>query len=164
MTPKINTHNLLVDFGKHKGERWTRVPIGYLKWLINEDSQYKDIATAELQRRGIKLDEYTVEISGHAVDRASLRCWRHYHKTRLNSEEGLYAWLMRIATEGLARNEEGTTVVHYNGLKLVFVYGEVYPTLTTVARDVRPTPVKKRSKKQKHLQTKDKENYEQFFN
>ena len=32
----IDTHNVIVEFGKHKGERWTRIPLSYLKWILNE--------------------------------------------------------------------------------------------------------------------------------
>lgn len=34
--PKVDTHNKVIVFGKHKGERWTRLPISYLKWIMNE--------------------------------------------------------------------------------------------------------------------------------
>ncbi len=33
----INTHHLTVGFGKHKGELWTRVPVSYLRWLVNSE-------------------------------------------------------------------------------------------------------------------------------
>jgi hypothetical protein len=71
----IDTHNLIVEFGKHKGERWTRVPISYLKWLVNVGSQYAEIAQAELDRRGTRLT-HDINLTGHAIDRASLRCWQ----------------------------------------------------------------------------------------
>jgi hypothetical protein len=134
---EINTHNLIVSFGKHKSERWTRIPVGYLKWLINENTQYSDIAKAELERRGTTLD-VSVEISGHAIDKASLRCRKIWHETALNDDEGLHAWLHRIATEALDKaHEEGTeltnkTKVEYLGMKLAFKFGEIYPTLLTI--------------------------------
>lgn len=131
---KINTHNLIVEFGKHKGERWTRLPISYLKWLVNQPGcQWKKIAQAELDRRGITTPT-ELEVSGHAIDSASLRVRRIWHKTR-RGNEGLYSWLYRVGNEALKKSEE--EVVEHIGIKFVFTYGEYYPTLKTVK------PVKK---------------------
>lgn len=135
----INTHNMIVGFGKHKGERWTRLPVSYLKWLINEGTQYTEIAKAELERRGTTLD-YTIEISGHAIDRASLSCRKIWHQTKGESE-GLHSWLHRMASEAL-KTVEGSEVkdnqkIEYEGMKFAFRFGEVYPILLTVM------PVKK---------------------
>jgi hypothetical protein len=129
----MNTHNLIVDFGKHKGERWTRIPISYLKWLINSGTQYANIAQSELERRGITTPT-DLELSGHALDRTSLFCWKVWKDNR-KKEEGLYSWLYRIATEAL---EKGTVFGEdkecrvYMGLRLVYNFGELYPTLKTV--------------------------------
>src|SRR5687767_10815733 len=114
MTPEINTHDLLVTFGKHKGERWTRLPIGYLKWLVNEHEKLKnfpdaelhrDIALAELKRRGTVL-ESTMKISKHAIDRASLNCRGIWKETRKDDNEGLNSWLERMANEALESSDE----------------------------------------------------------
>lgn len=126
----IDTHNLLVEFGKHKGERWTRVPVSYLKWLINENTQWKPIAEAELERRGTTTT-YTVEISGHAIDRASLRCRHIWHSTAKNKDEGIHAWLMRMVEEAIEKYGEQETIT-YGGLKMIIQHGEIYPTLKTV--------------------------------
>jgi hypothetical protein len=67
----IDTHNLIVDFGKHKDERWTRIPLSYLKWVLNEmaeSDQRHQIAKAELERRGDTMPT-EVEISNHAIDK-----------------------------------------------------------------------------------------------
>ena len=40
MTPEINTHNLVLTFGKHKGEMLMDVTPSYLRWVlhwINDD-------------------------------------------------------------------------------------------------------------------------------
>jgi hypothetical protein len=129
----VNTHNLIVDFGKHKGERWTRLPISYLKWLINDGTQYANIARSELERRG-HTELGDMEIRGHAIDRASLFCWKVWKETK-NKDEGLHAWLYRIALEALERGEvtgeekEGRV---YMGLRFVYEFGDIYPTLKTV--------------------------------
>lgn len=129
----IETHNLIVDFGKHKGERWTRVPIGYLKWLINEGTPWAPIAKAELERRGGVIDP-SVVISGHAIDRASLRCVKIWEGTRLHNNEGLYAWLHRMATEALEHDKttRDLTNIRYRGMQFSFDHGEVFPTLKSV--------------------------------
>lgn len=126
----INTHDLIVEFGKHKGERWTRLPISYLKWLINQkDCKWKEIAQAELDRRGISTPT-DLEISGHAIDSASLRIRKTWHENR-QEEEGLYSWLLRLGSEALKLANGEESVIHCN-VKWVFVYGEYYPTLKTV--------------------------------
>ena len=46
-----------------------------------------------------------IDVSGHAIDRASLRCLPIWQKTRAAKGEGLYTWLCRIAKEALDRGE-----------------------------------------------------------
>ena len=128
-SPTINTHNLVIEFGKHRGERWTRLPVSYLRWLANEAPEWSATANAELERRGTLLSR-DVELSSHAVDRASLRCRKIWHETS-QPDEGLYSWLVRMATEALAKCGEQEKV-RYNGLKLVFAFGAYYPVLKSV--------------------------------
>lgn len=124
-----DTHGQLVTFGKHKGERWTRIPVSYLKWLSNDSEMWRGMALSELKRRGTTL-EWKVEVSGHALDRASLNCRKIWHQTS-EEGEGLHAWLIRTATEALdARGNQD--LVRWKGLKLVFSFGEYYPVLKTV--------------------------------
>jgi len=142
----INTHNKIVSFGKHKGERWTRLPIGYLKWLINDGTQYAKTAQAELDRRGTTIN-IEVEISGHAIDKASLRCRKTWHETR-GKGEGLHSWLHRMSTEAL-KSVEGQEIknrdkIEYQGMKFAFKFGEIYPTLLTIM------PVKRRYESNKN--------------
>lgn len=137
---EINTHNLVIDFGKHKGSLWTRVPVSYLHWLINaaplNGSAARAIARAELKRRGTTLP--LIEVSGHAIDRASLSCRKIWHQTARDENEGLHAWLCRVAMEALgtqpperAQGAAGAEII-YLGMKLIFVFGESYPALKTV--------------------------------
>lgn len=148
----INTHNLRIEFGKHKGELWTRVPVSYLKWLVNTPSTFPlsprmqnaaapavDIAKAELERRGTFTP--TVEVSGHAIDRASLSCRKTWHQTAKDDQEGLHAWLCRVAAESLATvpvpelTAMGADVsVEHLGMRFVFIFGECWPVLKTVMR------------------------------
>ena len=136
---KPNTHNVLIEFGKHRGERWTRLPLSYLKWILNEmskDSEAWAMADAELERRGDTMPT-EVEVSNHAIDKASLRVRRLWHEDR-GENEGLYSWLVRISTEALAtKNKQGeqNERLNYKGCKLIFTYGNFYPTLKTVLND-----------------------------
>ena len=130
----INTHGLKVDFGKHKGELWTRVPVGYLRWCVNELPKDRDthrIAEAELARRGDTMPT-TVNISNHAIDKASLRLLTAWQANRYD-DEGLYSWLVRMCNEAL-KAEDGNRPkrITYNGCVLIFAYGNAYPTLKTV--------------------------------
>lgn len=131
----VNTHNEVITFGKHKGERWTRIPIGYLKWILNEmptNSEAYRFAEAELARRGDTMPK-EVEISNHAIDKASLRVRKAWHNDR-GEEEGLYSWLVRICTEVLSEKGENERV-KYKGCVLVFTFGNHFPTLKTVMND-----------------------------
>ena len=125
----INTHNLIVEFGKHKGQRWTRLPISYLKWLINEGTQYSNIAKAELKRRGTTLNQ-EIEISNHAIDRASIACIKHWEKTR-KKNEGIYSWLIRMSKAAIKQDGKKEKIT-YKGIIFIFCYGELYPTLKTI--------------------------------
>jgi hypothetical protein len=136
---KPNTHNITIEFGKHKGERWTRLPISYLKWMLNEmpkGSPAWNLADAELERRGDTMPR-EVEISNHAIDKASLRVHKAWHNDR-GAEEGLYSWLQRICTEALELKNHGNEQnerINYKGCKLIFTYGNFFPTLKTVMND-----------------------------
>jgi hypothetical protein len=138
----LNTHNLKVDFGRHRDMLYTRVPVSYLKWMVQSNHTHKDIAEAELARRGTVTS--TLDISGHAIDRASLRChdiWmrdaKKSDKDGVTLEEGLHAWLVRICTEALVGKtiadypECNDCEIIYKGMKLVFQRG-AWPVLKTI--------------------------------
>lgn len=123
---EINTHNLIVDFGKHRGERWTRLPLSYLRWLVNEVKGEKaEIAKAELARRGTAMPT-DLELSGHALDRAS-------QITREWEKEGVYSWLVRVGEEARVKAAGAEEVLHA-GFKFVFIHGEYYPVLKTIMK------------------------------
>ena len=52
----INTHGMVIGFGKHKGELYTRVPVSYLFWMVNVEHQDAATAQAEIDRRGSHPD------------------------------------------------------------------------------------------------------------
>ena len=121
-----NTNNLKLNFGKYKGERWTRIPISYLRWLINEKNMSEDIlelAESELARRGTILEK-ELELSSHAINRASTI-------TGVWKTQGVYNWLYKISKKAL-KIANGKEIVLFNGFKFCFKYGEYYPILKTI--------------------------------
>lgn len=87
-------HECVVTFGKHKGMPLVHVPVAYLKWLANESNSpiWRKFAYQELKRRGTVTP--TVEISGRAINRASLLCrkqWRLHYDGR--DENGIHTLL-----------------------------------------------------------------------
>ena len=137
----INTHNLVCDFGRHRGTLWTRVPVSYLFWMVNSVHTMADIAQAELDRRGAV--QPTVGVTGHAIDRASQRLVRLWQDSRdATKDEGLHAWLTRLATEALdanqgARSDTDTRTLRHRGVLWVFEWGGRWPVLKTLMPDRR---------------------------
>ncbi len=123
----IDTHNLIVDFGKHKGERWTRIPISYLRYLVNGSSgTNSSIAKAELARRGTTIPN-TLELSSHSIDRAS-------QITDIWEEKGVCSWLQKIGEQAL-EFAKGKDTISYKGFKFCFTYGNYYPILKTIIKE-----------------------------
>lgn len=135
---RVNTHNMVVDFGKHKGEYWTRIPASYLRWLVNqpdnlpEFADHKKYAQSELDRRGTKI-ESGVEITPHAIDTASLRIRKIWHEDR-SENEGLYTWLTRVANEAIESVSGKPEKIKYKGIHFIFKQGNIFPILKTVTR------------------------------
>lgn len=128
----VNTHGVTMPNGKHKGELITRVPVSYLKWMVNEATHaLREHAKAELERRGTVTPE--IEISGHAIDSASLRVRKIWHQTR-GANEGLHAWLCRFALKALNDGKRIDDKIHYAGIKWVIHDGAEFPVLKTVMR------------------------------
>lgn len=128
-TPALDTHDLTIDVGKHAGERFTRLPVSYLRWMVSVRHAMAHIAQAELDRRGTVTPD--LDVSGHAVDRASqcaLPCWQ---STR-EGDEGLHAWLCRIAAEALKNPPRRPGEWTWGPLLLKFDTDTVWPVLKTV--------------------------------
>lgn len=126
-----DTHHWRMPNGRHKGERITRVPVSYLKWMVNVRHSEAAMAAAELERRDTVTPD--LEVSGHAIDRASLLCRRIWHETS-DEGEGLHAWLVRLAREALDHGEVHTEPgrYEYEGLSFRFQMDGVWPVLKTV--------------------------------
>ncbi|WP_169334783.1 putative quorum-sensing-regulated virulence factor [Gilvimarinus chinensis] len=129
----MNTHGVVLDFGKHNGELITRVPVSYLRWMANNGTKMAEYAKAELERRGDTMP--VVELSGHAIDRASLRVRKIWHETKLSDDEGLYSWLQRMTLEALEKGERlESGKIKYNRMKFVIEQGEEFPSLLSIMR------------------------------
>ena len=133
MTEEINTHGMQIGFGKHEGELYTRLPISYLRWMLNNRTKEWEYAEAELSRRGHSQSVHDIEISSHAVDRASCYAWKAFRRRR-NDGEGLYSWLAREALwllENEAIDDKGRMKLE-SGLYFVISLDLVQPVLKTV--------------------------------
>ena len=135
MSKEINTRRLKVDFGKYKGKFWTQVPINYIRWLLNKENLInvpRDVAMAEVKRRGTLLSK-SVEVSAHAIDRASQLMLDDYLAEKNNF--GFYTWVQIRATlafqEGKRLREDR---FEYKGYSWVFDFGVIFPILTTVMK------------------------------
>lgn len=128
----INTHEFRMPSGRHKGELITRVPVGYLKWMVNSGHPRGDYAAAELARRGTITPTLDVS-SGHAIDRASIFARRVWKQTR-TKDEGLYSWLCRVAAEALQKPEDDQGRHRHLGFNFVFEKDGVWPVLKTIVQ------------------------------
>lgn len=145
----MNTHGLTIPCGKFAGELYTRLTVSYLRWMVSSRHQYAATAQAELDRRGTLNP--TLDVSGHAVDRAScsyaLEIWK---ATRL-PDEGLHSWLHRIAGIALLHVEPRREGVYVWGpLELVFETSLVWPVLKTVVYNPRLAGVPRASTSPDH--------------
>lgn len=131
-TEPTNTHGYrLKRSQKHRNELITRVPVGYLKWMVNVGHQEAPYAEAELKRRGTVTPEF--DISGHAIDSASLRLFKLWD-TQRRKDEGLHAWLCRMTAGALKNGEMINESITYRGIRYVFAADGVWPVLKTVMR------------------------------
>jgi len=128
----LSTHGVTMDFGKHSGELLTRVPVSYVRWMANNvglPERWRLLAKAEFERRGDTMP--AVELTGHAIDNASLRALPLWRRTGARGE-GLYSWLMRMVLEAREKGEKDGERIKYQGLILVVVEGHEFPVLKTV--------------------------------
>lgn len=127
-------HDFVMDFGTHKGARLVRVPIGYLKWMVANNARHAALAEREMARRGTPTP--TLDITSHAIDRASLHCRDKWHEERIKTGLGLHSWLVKVATEALAqgdKKQDGRIV--WKGMKFAFKTETEWPILMTVRPD-----------------------------
>ena len=121
-------------YGKFSGYKWRHLPLSYLKMVVNTRGRDMDKAEAEIERRGIKTDYGSLDISSHAVDRVSQFCLDIWQRKR-KGDEGLYAWTHRVASEAIKMLGNQQERVEYLGMLFVFEKGYLSNTLVTVIRD-----------------------------
>jgi hypothetical protein len=131
----FNLHEYVLDFGRHAGVRLVHVPVSYLRWAANQPGMdFAHIAEAELKRRGTHVP--MIDISGHAIDRASLQCRRTWHEER-DKDEGLHRWLCRRALAAIRHGEQTHAddeieKYEHDGIRFVFQVGRIGRMLKTV--------------------------------
>ena len=133
--PKRHSALAVCGFGLHRGTPYTRLPVGYLKWMVRERHSEAAFAAAELDRRSTVTPD--LDVSGHAIDRASLHkavraTWIEDERDR-EPRRGIHGWLCTIARSALehgTRDAQGRC--HYRGLVFVFEEEGVWPLLKTV--------------------------------
>jgi len=138
MTEALNTHDVVIDYGRHRGERFTRLPISYLKWMVRESAPQHEYAKSELTRRGTSTP--AIEVSGHAIDRFSQRflgIWQQ-HCEMTGETVGLWSYLNRLAGEAWHYlqtdpevDAEGDRVV-FIGITWVFATNGQWPVVKSV--------------------------------
>ncbi len=140
MTEPVNTHFWTMRDGPYRGRAITRVPADYLRKMVKADHEHADIARAELERR--EPVPFVVNVSPHAIDRASVTCLRVWRKDR-RKEEGLYSWLARVAEEAWALRVPAAERERrkHKGMRFVFREDRGRPVLVTVVRLTVPTKV-----------------------
>lgn len=122
---------IIMPNGKHTGEPITRMPLSYLKWMVQARHTHADKAAEELLRRGTVTPE--VDITAHAIDTASLRIIRTWENDR-KKDEGLHSWIARRAIEALRHGKaDGEKRIH-KGIVWVIDTSGAWPILKTVYR------------------------------
>jgi len=133
----INPHGKRILFGKYgpkdgkEGELFTRLPVGYLRWMINEGTKQANIAKAEFERRGDTMPK--IELSRHAIDNASIRVWKIF-RSQSRKGEGICSWLERETLDAIENGIRHGDKIHHKGMRFVIAEGEEFPTLKTVMR------------------------------
>ena len=116
--------------GKHAGQPLTKVPASYLKWMISVNHELSTQAEAELSRRGHIVP--TIDVSGHAIDSASLRLLGLW-KRECYGKLGLSSWLITRAEDAIEHGRRrGEDKITHRGIVFVFHFDGKWPVLKTV--------------------------------
>jgi len=132
-----------ITSGRYKGIMITRVPPSHLIHMININHPDAAQARKELERRGTIIPD--IDVSGHAIDRASLRCMEIYKKSK-KKDEGFYAWLIRMSQSALKNGTKDGGKILYKGMKFFFSTDTQWPVLKSVMVS-RKYEMRKRNKK-----------------
>lgn len=133
---KVQTENVEIGFGKHRGQLWTRVPVSYLRWILQQErkgqmEKAQDYAGSELARRGTDLT-IEMEISPHAINKFSLRHMAYY-RAKAKKDEGLYSFILRTASMAIEKGEELVDGKRkFDNITFCFDFSLCEPVLKTV--------------------------------
>ena len=133
---KVRTDNVEIGFGKHRGQLWTRLPVSYLRWIMQQErkgqiEKAQDYAGSELERRGTDLS-IEMEITPHAINKCSLRHMGLY-RAKKKKDEGIYTFILRMASFSIEKGEElvdGKRKIA--GVTFCFDFSLCQPVLKTV--------------------------------
>lgn len=119
--------------GRFKGVAITRTPLKYLQWADrNMEEHLSKKAREEIERRGVP--QRTLEVSDHAIDKASTRFCQIWQAETCMSV-GLLTWLSKRAEQALesvpARTDEKMKISHA-GIVFVFDLSTTVPFLISV--------------------------------
>lgn len=122
-----------IGFGRYSGTPWTRLPISYLRKLANSGyGSGQAQARLELERRGLSVEDEDIEITLHAVDRASLKLIGRWKK-EARGELGFASWIKKGAQEAIRQGQfVGNNRYVYNGVVYVVVSGHIVPSVVSV--------------------------------
>lgn len=118
--------------GQYAGTLITQVPEGYLRTVVRRGLSEQQHAVLELERRG--CFESRVDVTAHAVNRASQRLLKVWRKTR-NGDEGIYAWLARMSERAILHHGKADGRLSLDGVVYDFISTCGVPTLRSVWRD-----------------------------
>jgi hypothetical protein len=128
----LMSENFRLPTGKFRGVLITRVPPGYLRWMISSGHVLWEFAKKELDRRG--SEELNIEVTAHAIDRASCRLIDKF-MAEASPQEGIWTWLAKKAEEALAKYDgmlQDNIQVLHEEVVYVFEMKFVVPVLTSV--------------------------------
>lgn len=117
-------------FGRHKGEKMTHVPVGYLRWMVNANHEHANLAEEEIVRRGHEVPD--IELSPHSINRFSERFLDRFRK-REDEKVGIYNFLLHLAQEALAScDNDLEEKIRLDGITFIFTRDTKWPVLKTV--------------------------------
>ena len=111
---------------------YTRIPVLELRKQSRRSGLLGLLATRELERRGAPRTSHDIDISTHAIDRASQRYIRHFLNDCAETGEGITEWLHRISREALDQAPAQQSEIPHRGMHLIFEKTGPYPLLKTV--------------------------------
>jgi len=97
--------------------------------MVNAHHTEGKYAEAELTRRGTVVPD--LDLTGHAIDRASQHCLEIWLASR-RQNEGLNSWLLRATRGALQSGERQGEKILFAGMKFVLQEDGVWPVLKTV--------------------------------